>query len=74
MFSFEVDHCHRHGWVRGFVCRSCNNTLPVIERGGRPYPATDEYVLGHHDVRLTVRDFDRYLQNCPVFDVNRLLR
>jgi hypothetical protein len=46
----------------------------VIERGGRPYPATDEYVLGHHGVRLIVRDFDLYLRNCPVCDCNRIFR
>jgi hypothetical protein len=32
-FRVIVDHCHKHGWIRGFVCNSCNTLLGKYERG-----------------------------------------
>lgn len=26
-----IDHCHRHGWVRGVLCRSCNGVMMVVD-------------------------------------------
>lgn len=30
-----VDHCHKHGWVRGVVCNRCNQVLRGVDRGLR---------------------------------------
>lgn len=32
-FRVIVDHCHAHGWIRGFSCNSCNALLGKYERG-----------------------------------------
>lgn len=32
-FRVIVDHCHKHGWIRGFVCNSCNTLLGKYEFG-----------------------------------------
>lgn len=32
------DHCHRHGWVRGVVCRRCNALMTSIDRRVSPQP------------------------------------
>lgn len=47
--SFVFDHCHRHGWIRGEVCESCNVRLGRAEGGSLP----DDPVLR------------QYLGNCP---------
>jgi hypothetical protein len=57
---FEVDHCHKHGWVRGVVCRSCNNKLPVIAR-----PSFDlDFIENHYGIELIKLDYLSYLANC----------
>jgi recombination endonuclease VII len=32
-FRVIVDHCHKHGWIRGFICNSCNTLLGKYELG-----------------------------------------
>lgn len=36
---FVFDHCHRHGWIRGELCESCNIRL------GRPALLPDDSAL-----------------------------
>lgn len=32
----HLDHCHTHGWVRGWTCASCNSLLGVVDAGKSP--------------------------------------
>lgn len=37
-----LDHCRRHGWVRGSICYSCNAKMDYLDTGyhtARYYPA-----------------------------------
>lgn len=27
-----TDHCHEHGWVRGWVCKRCNRLMALIDK------------------------------------------
>jgi Recombination endonuclease VII len=28
-----ADHCHKHGWIRGTLCRVCSARMALIDRG-----------------------------------------
>ena len=30
------DHCHKHRWVRGPLCRRCNNLMAYVDKGSDP--------------------------------------
>lgn len=32
-----LDHCHKHGWVRGSICRGCNSLLGKVENNAPRY-------------------------------------
>lgn len=32
--AIDIDHCHTTGKVRGLLCRSCNNSIEIVERFG----------------------------------------
>lgn len=37
--GFVYDHCHRHGYVRGIICTSCNNVMRYVDKimdAGKP--------------------------------------
>lgn len=34
--TYVYDHCHEHGWIRGYVCQSCNMKLRNIDAGMPP--------------------------------------
>lgn len=62
----EVDHCHRHGRVRGLVCLMCNMSMRTVD--AEPGEAL-----------LAVDHFASYARRCPdcagrVDRVSRLLR
>lgn len=31
-----ADHCHAHGWVRGYVCKGCNSHMKFIDQRATP--------------------------------------
>lgn len=49
-----LDHCHTHGWVRGFICKSCNGILRDIDKNTN---LTDVYYF-----QLTTRINDAYIR------------
>jgi Recombination endonuclease VII len=72
--SYFVDHCHKHGYIRGFVCGSCNNLMREFDRKG--------YVVNEYDITsgfIVLSDyaefralsitrqlaFNTYAMNCP---------
>jgi hypothetical protein len=57
---YVLDHCHRHGWIRGVICRSCNVAPPLCE-------TTGDYV----DRRRVIGqpDYWSHLMKCPDCDI-----
>lgn len=37
-----VDHCHKHGWVRGALCGRCNTAMAYIDRRMTPKAAVED--------------------------------
>jgi Recombination endonuclease VII len=63
---YEHDHCHRHGWVRGVVCKACNTAMAAFDRGyaldyQNAYPRARRMT----GVLLRTPDYNRYSANCP---------
>lgn len=50
------DHCHRHGWVRGMLCSSCNVKVGRVEA---------VMTLDDVSVDLGTSGYARWLANCP---------
>lgn len=40
-----ADHCHRHGWIRGTLCRLCNARMALVDRGVMPTGTVVEKLL-----------------------------
>lgn len=30
--TYYVDHCHRHGWIRGILCSTCNGIMRSVDK------------------------------------------
>ena len=44
-FRVIVDHCHKHRWIRGFICNSCNTLLGKYE--SRLWTGYDTIICPH---------------------------
>lgn len=69
---YAVDHCHRHDYIRGILCGTCNNLMRDQDRRGFHGPG--DYALEHWNISATAgRDADlirnlgllEYAVNCP---------
>lgn len=57
------DHCHSHGWIRGLICRSCNQIMNEVDHGGMSYRT----ILGDSfsPTIIPKEAYARYYHNCP---------
>lgn len=51
-----IDHCHKHGWVRGPVCPACNTLMALIDRRAVPSAVPES---------LTLAALIAHTGNCP---------
>jgi hypothetical protein len=49
------DHCHAHGWVRGLICKYCNDALGFFENGHVEHLKYVEFLA----------EFTEYRRKCP---------
>jgi hypothetical protein len=35
--TFIFDHCHKHGYIRGIICGTCNNIMREVDKLGKGY-------------------------------------
>lgn len=74
--KLRVDHCHRHDWVRGAVCPSCNASMAWIDRRVAPKLAIEtgtvtlDQLIKHANTcpdcpTLTVSDLGHQPQSVP---------
>jgi hypothetical protein len=54
----RTDHCHKHGWVRGGLCPSCNSLMALIDRRISPRDSA----LAHP---LTLSALVEHVSRCP---------
>ena len=63
-----TEHCHTHGWIRGFVCNSCNVMMSYIDRG---QVVTLDHLLFSVSIenwgkrQCAIPDFQGWQRNCP---------
>lgn len=41
--AYVLDHCHKHGWIRGVICQTCNNQMKEYDRHGYLPPLANEF-------------------------------
>ncbi|WP_083999899.1 endonuclease domain-containing protein [Actinomadura kijaniata] len=50
------DHCHKHGWIRGVLCNTCNGTMRWLDRGA---------LLRAAGARAEVQRYIEHWLRCP---------
>ena len=45
--GLSVDHSHKHGNVRGLLCRACNLSLGLMREDAEAIANLSEYANGH---------------------------
>src|SRR6266567_1788452 len=59
-----LDHCHRHTWIRGWLCGKCNQEIRTFEnRGTGTGPTWRRIFKWNADLR--VKDFITHVNKCP---------
>jgi hypothetical protein len=75
---YVVDHCHKHGWIRGVICGTCNNLMASYDNFGsvhlrmwEPWEDYGSYEFRdrmeiYHETRI-IRSImlGEYALNCP---------
>src|SRR6266704_3680412 len=59
-----LDHCHRHAWIRGWLCGKCNQEIRSFENGGTGTGPTWRRML-KWNANLRVEDFITHVDKCP---------
>jgi hypothetical protein len=54
----QYDHCHKHGWIRGMLCQSCNLTMIAYDNIDSSNPSGT-----YSDIKPDV--FMRWRNKCP---------
>jgi hypothetical protein len=62
--KYVVDHCHQHGWVRGVVCQSCNNSLAILD-AGKTYNAPPPTLASLFGITCAKLRLEEFRLNCP---------